>query len=109
MLNVNAPADPIRIRVRRNGDLTEVRALISHPMETGLRIDASGRAVAAHYVSEVVASVGSRIVFTTQLSIAVSRDPIIGFRFRGASAGQVLRIAWTDNRGHTRAGEVAIV
>jgi sulfur-oxidizing protein SoxZ len=109
VLSVSAATEPTRIRARLSGDITEARALIAHPMETGLRLDSAGRAVPAHYVTEVVASVGSRTVFTTQLSIAVSRDPLIAFRFRGASAGQKLRIAWTDNQGNTRADEVAIV
>lgn len=89
--------------------MVEVRALITHPMETGLRVDASGRVVPAHYVTEVIASIGARKVFHTQMSIAVSRDPLIAFRVRGVSAGQTLRVAWTDNRGITRTDEVAIV
>jgi sulfur-oxidizing protein SoxZ len=109
VLSVGTATEPIRIRARLSGDVAEVRALISHPMETGLRVDAAGQVVPAHYVTEVIASVGARVVFTTQMSIAVSRDPLIAFRFRGASAGQTLRVAWTDNRGHTRADEVAIV
>jgi sulfur-oxidizing protein SoxZ len=109
VLSVSAAAEPIRIRARRSGDMADVRALITHPMETGLRVDASGRAVPAHYVTEVIASIGGRTVFNTQLSIAVSRDPLIAFRVRGVSAGQTLRVAWTDNRGNTRADEVAIV
>lgn len=106
---MSAAAEPIRIRARRSGDVVEVRALITHPMETGLRVDASGRVVPAHYVTEVIASIGARKVFHTQMSIAVSRDPLIAFRVRGVSAGQTLRVAWTDNRGITRTDEVAIV
>jgi sulfur-oxidizing protein SoxZ len=109
VLSVSAAAESIRIRTRRSADMADVRALITHPMATGLHVDSSGRVVPAHCVTEVVASTGVRTVFNTQLSIAVLRDPLIAFRVRGVSAGQTLRVAWTDNRGNTRADEVAIV
>ena len=43
------------------------------------------------------------------MSFAVSRDPLIAFRFTGARPGQRLRVAWTDSRGEARADEAVIV
>ena len=34
-------ADPMRIRATLTGDTVEVKVLMSHPMETGLRKDAA--------------------------------------------------------------------
>lgn len=99
---------PIRIRTRRRGDVAEVHVLMPHPMETGLRTDAAGALVPAHYITEVVASVGERRVFAAQMSFAVSRDPLLAFRFAGAEPGQTLRVEWTDNLGDRRVDEAEI-
>jgi sulfur-oxidizing protein SoxZ len=35
-------ADPMKIRATLQGDVADVRVLMSHPMETGQRKDSSG-------------------------------------------------------------------
>ena len=41
-------ADPMRIRATSKDGVVNVKVLMSHEMETGLRKDASGKAVPAH-------------------------------------------------------------
>ena len=42
---------PIRMRLRLDGDVVEIRALIDHPMETGLRKDSrTGELVPLHFI-----------------------------------------------------------
>jgi sulfur-oxidizing protein SoxZ len=101
-------SDPIRIRARSKGEVTEVLVLMPHPMETGLRQDASGTAVPAHYITAVRVVAGGRTVLDARLSIAVSQDPLLGFRFRGGRSGERISVTWTDNRGETRTDETAI-
>ena len=44
----------IRIRAKMKGDVTEVKALMSHSMETGLRKDKkTGKKIPAHFIQEV--------------------------------------------------------
>jgi sulfur-oxidizing protein SoxZ len=99
---------PIRIRAQLRGDTADVRLLMPHPMETGLRRDAGGAFVPLHHITEVVARVGARTVFAAQLGLAVSRDPLLAFRFSGARAGQRLQVRWTDSRGDSRSDETVI-
>jgi sulfur-oxidizing protein SoxZ len=99
---------PIRIRTRLQGDVAEVKVLMPHPMETGMRQDPSGALVPAHFITDVDIRVGARQVFAARMSFAVSRDPLLTFRFSGASPGQRLRVAWTDSRGDTRVDEAVI-
>jgi sulfur-oxidizing protein SoxZ len=101
-------ASPIRIRAKLKEGMTEVSLLMPHPMETGLRKDAAGSTVASHYITDVRVSVAERPVLEAQISIAVSRDPLLYFRFRGAKLGERLTVAWTDNRGDTRIDEALI-
>ena len=103
-----AVTDAIRIRARIKDGLTDAKVLLVHPMETGLRRDAAGQAVAAHYITSVEAWVGSRQVLGAAFGRSVSRDPLLHFRFRGARAGDRLRVSWTDNLGAALSEEAPI-
>jgi sulfur-oxidizing protein SoxZ len=46
-------ADPMRIRAQMAGDKATVRVLMNHEMETGLRQDASCKAIPAWYIQDV--------------------------------------------------------
>jgi sulfur-oxidizing protein SoxZ len=96
-------ADPIRIRARLNDGITDVQILMPHPMETGLRHDGSGQAVPAHYITDMTVRLAERTVFSARMSIAVSRDPLLAFRFKGARIGDRLQVSWTDSMGQVRA------
>ncbi len=101
-------SDPIRIRCRLRGDTADVQVLMPHPMETGLRADASGALVPAHHITDVAVTLAGRTVFAARMSIAVSRDPLIAFRLSGARGGQRLRVSWRDSNGDARADETVI-
>lgn len=101
-------SQPIRIRTRLRNDVAEVHVLMPHPMETGMRSDESGMLVPAHFITDVDVRVGTRQVFAARMSFAVSRDPLLSFRFSGAAVGQRLRVAWTDSRGDARIDEAVI-
>ena len=99
---------PIRIRARCRQGITEVQVLMPHPMETGLRLDEAGQRVPLHHITDVLVTLGARTVFSARMGFAVSRDPLLAFRFSGAETGQRLRVAWTDSRGEVRADEATI-
>jgi sulfur-oxidizing protein SoxZ len=100
--------DPIRIRARIKDGMTEAMILMPHVMETGLRKDEAGAPVAAHYITQVRVSVENRTVLEARISIAVSRDPLLSFRFAGSKAGDRMTVAWTDNRGDRRSDQTLI-
>jgi sulfur-oxidizing protein SoxZ len=99
---------PIRIRARLSGGVADVQILMPHPMETGMRQDEAGQLVPAHHITDVVVTLAERTVFSARMSIAVSRDPLLGFRVAGARAGQALRVAWTDSQGQSRSDQTVI-
>jgi sulfur-oxidizing protein SoxZ len=95
-------AEPIRMRVKLDGDVADVRVLIGHPMETGLRKDAkTGEMVPLHFIKTVTASLNGTPVLEGQWSQAVSRNPYVHFRIGGARAGDEVAIEWVDNLGET--------
>jgi sulfur-oxidizing protein SoxZ len=42
------------------------------------------------------------------MSPAVSKDPLLYFRFRHAKPGERIRVTWVDNRGTRRVDEALI-
>ncbi len=101
-------ADPMRIRATLTGDTVEVKVLMSHPMETGLRKDADGKLVPTHYIDTVKASYKGKDVLTADWGAAVSKNPLLAFRFKGGAKGEKVTITWHDSAGETRTDEAEI-
>ena len=101
-------ADPMRIRATMKDGTTDVRVLMAHPMETGFRKDASGKTVPAHFINDVKASSGGKTVLTARWGQAISQNPYLQFRFKGAKTGDKVSVTWIDNTGDTRTDEAVI-
>ena len=90
----------IKIRAKVKGDVTTVKCLMSHPMETGRRKNKkTGKLIPAHFIQDVVAKHGDNEVLSAQWSGGVSKNPYMAFKFSGGSKGDMVSIAWTDNTG----------
>ena len=99
----------IKIRAKLNGDVAEVKARMTHVMETGLRKDpASGQVIPAQFIKQLVATLNGKIVVDAEWGPSVSKDPVIGFRVKGAKAGDKLAIKATDNKGEILSGETSV-
>lgn len=99
---------PMKIRARLNGDTVDVKVLMGHPMETGMRKTAAGEPIPAHFIQTVTASLGERVVLSAQWGTAVSANPYLAFRFKGGASGERLKVTWTDNTGDSRSDEATI-
>jgi len=92
-------ASTIRVRATANGDITEVQALIQHPMDSGFVKDAKGALIPPHFIQELKFEHNGKDVFVADWGPAVSKDPYVKFSFKGAKKGDDLKISWTDNKG----------
>ena len=97
----------MRVRAKEKDGIVTVKALISHPMETGLRKDEDGKAIPAHFIREVVAAVGGETVFVANWGTGVSKNPYLSFKYRGAK-GDALTLRWEDNQGESDQLEVNV-
>jgi len=89
-----------RARVTNKGGVTTVKAIISHPMETGLRKDkATGKKIPAHFIQEMVIKHNATTVLTALMGPAVSKNPLINFTFKGGKSGDKIVFSWDDNKG----------
>ena len=100
--------DPTRIRAMMVGDKVEVRALMSHEMETGLRKGPDGKAIPAHFIQNVIVTHNGMTVMSAQWGTSVSRNPFLHFRFKGGKPGEKVLVSWTDNEGEKRTDEATI-
>ena len=90
----------IKIRAKAKGGVTTVKALMSHPMETGLRKDKkTGEKIPAHFIQEVIAELNGQKVMTANWGGAVSKNPYLSFKVKGGAKGEEIKLSWTDNQG----------
>lgn len=91
----------IRVRAVSSGEVTEVQALIQHPMDSGYVKDKQGKIIPPHYIQQLTFEHGGKNVLVANWGPAVSKDPYIKFSFKGAKKGDNLKISWVDNKGQT--------
>lgn len=102
-------ADNIKIRAQEKGGIVEIKVLMGHVMETGTRKDTkTGELIPAHYIQEVTAEANGKTVLKANWGPAVSTNPYLAFKFKGAAKGDKLKISWVDNKGATASEEVDI-
>jgi sulfur-oxidizing protein SoxZ len=101
-------ADPMKIRAQMKGDSAEIRVLMSHPMETGQRKDGDGKTIPAHHIQTITVTLNGKTVVSGQTGGAVSRNPVFGFKVKGAKAGDKVAVSWTDNKGDKRTDETTV-
>jgi sulfur-oxidizing protein SoxZ len=94
---------PMRIRALAQPDgSVEVTVRMTHEMESGQRRDAGGALIPAHFISNVTITHGSRVVLSAEWGPAVSKDPLLRFKFQGGKKGDEITVSWVDNKAQTR-------
>ena len=99
---------PMRIRARMAGDVADVRVLMAHEMETGTRKGSDGQLVPAWFIQEVIALHNGKSVMTAQWGPAISKNPYLQFKVKGAKAGDKIAVTWKDNKGESRTDEATV-
>lgn len=82
----------------RRGEIVEIRALISHPMETGFRRDAVGDAIARNVLTRFSCRYDGEEVFAWDLHPGVAANPFIAFHTVATRTGDV-ELTWTGMNG----------
>jgi sulfur-oxidizing protein SoxZ len=89
---VNVPKNASR------GQIVEVKALISHPMETGYRPGPNGRILPRDIISRFTCHYGGEEVFAVDLHPAMSANPYLAFTVVATETG-TLTMTWTGDNG----------
>lgn len=89
---INAP------KTAQRGDTIEIRALISHPMETGYRAGSDGRLYPRDIITGFVCRYDGAEVFSAEFSPAMAANPYIVFTTVATTSG-TLSLTWTGDNG----------
>ncbi len=99
----------MRMSAKLKGDVTEVKMVINHPMETGRKKDDFGQLIPAHFIQQLLVTLNDKPVFETQWGTGIAKNPYLTFRITGAKVGDKLETNWVDNLGETGTGEVLVM
>ena len=91
----------------KKGDFVEVKALVSHVMETGLRKDRDGKAIPRKILNKFTCTVNGKEVFAAEFEPSISANPYIQFKFKAMESGPVV-LTWLDDDGTKIVGEDSI-
>ena len=111
---VLAAADPPpapRIRLpdsARRGELVEIRTMIAHRMETGLRHDAAGRPIPRKIIHRMACALDGQPLFAADLTPAVAANAYLAFPLR-ADHPATLTFTWHEDGGQTYRAKRAIL
>ncbi len=99
----------IKCKAKAEGGAVEVKVLMKHEMETGLRKDSkTGEPIPAHHITEVTCLHNGSEIFHCNMGPAISKNPYLAFTVSGPAAGDTLVINSVDNKGETDTGETAV-
>jgi len=85
-------------RLVSKGKPFDVKLLISHPMESGQRRDAMGKAIPRQIINQLVCKLGDEEVFRMNLFPAIAANPFLVFSTIAEHSG-ALTITFTDDDG----------
>jgi len=80
------------------GEIFQIKALISHQMETGLRRDDQGNVIPRKIINKFVCRYNDVVVFGVDLHEAVAANPYIEFYLRATKSGR-LEFVWEEDGG----------
>jgi sulfur-oxidizing protein SoxZ len=82
------------------GEVIQIRAVITHPMESGQRIDEVGKRVPRKIINRFVCSYNGVEVFAADWFPAVTANPYLAFHTVATESGTI-SFAWVDDDGTT--------
>jgi sulfur-oxidizing protein SoxZ len=85
----------------KKGEVFEIKTLISHPMEPGVRRDTMGRLIPRDIISRFVCTYNGVEVFRADLFPAIAANPFLGFFTVATESGELV-FRWTDDHGATQ-------
>ena len=80
------------------GEIIEIKALITHVMETGNRKDSEGRPIPRNIIHTFTAHYDDVLIFKAELGSGISANPYLSFFLKVPGPGE-LRVAWLDDEG----------
>ena len=84
----------------KRAEIFQIKTLVSHPMENGLRRDKDGAMIPRKIINSFTCEFNGRPVFSCDLDTAVAANPYLEFAARIEQSG-TFRFTWRDDDGST--------
>ena len=91
----------------KKGEVIEIKTLIAHVMETGLRKDADGKIIPRRIINKFTCEFNGKPVFSVDLEPAVAANPYMQFTAKVDESG-TFRFTWVDDDGTVTTAEEKI-
>ena len=98
---INLPASA------RRGEIIEIKALVSHDMETGFRRTQTGGLIPRNIITDFVCTYNGAEIFRAEFYPAISANPYLAFSTRAAESGSIA-CTWTGDNGFSLTESAAI-
>ena len=102
-------SENIKMRAQIKKGLTEIKVLISHPMETGHKKDDAGNLIPAHFVQLVTIQHNGAIALEMQWGTGISKNPYLTCYLENAKLGDTISVTWQDNMSETGHDSVQVI
>ena len=80
----------VKIRATLKDGIPTVKAIISHPMETGSRKNKeTGEIIPAHFIQAVEVTLNEEVVMDTHWGTGISKNPYMSFKYQGKKGDQI--------------------
>jgi len=91
----------------KKGEIFEIKTLISHAMETGVRRDNTGRLIPRDIINRFVCTYNGEEIFRADLFPAIAANPFLTFFTVARKSGELV-FQWTDDHGTTQTEKAKI-
>ena len=97
----------IRIKAKERNGSVDVKTLMKHNMETGLRKGKDGKKFQSTGSLTLPLSRAERSCLLRPLTRRSPKDPYLAFKFAGKK-GDTVKISWKDSQGKTDSAETKV-
>jgi len=102
-----ATARIVMPRTARKGEVIEIKARITHVMETGFRLDNVGQPIPRDILTRFSCSYGGQTVFLMELFTGVAANPFVAFSTVATETGELV-FNWSDQKGFSQTERVRL-
>jgi sulfur-oxidizing protein SoxZ len=101
-----------RVKVPKSaaaGEIIQIKTLISHKMETGLRKDKKGNVIPRMIINKFSCTLNGKVVFSADWQAGISANPYLAFKLKAMESGK-LEFKWVDDDGavYTKSADLKV-
>ena len=90
----------IKTRIKIKDNIADIKILIPHPMETGLREDkVTKKLIPIHFIKKAKIFFNNDLILDCDWSRSISKNPFINIKVKNVKSENILKIYWEDSLG----------